>query len=288
MRRVGHFTVLAAGAAALACAKQPLVPATAKTEWVLVWSDEFDGAAGTSFDAAAWSPDSADGCHVGICGWGNQEKEFYTSSTDNIALDGQGHLAIVARRAPAGLSCYYGPCRYTSAKITTRGKIEAAPGRVEARIKLPSGQGLWPAFWMLGASFPAIPWPACGELDIMENHGSQPGTTSSAIHGPGYSGATPFVHSKTLSGRTFSDDFHTFAVVWDTAHVRFFVDDTAHYGVTRAGVQRMGQWVFDQPFFLILNLAVGGNFDGDPASDDILPATMLVDYVRVFRPEQSK
>ena len=278
--------MIAASLFAASCAKQPLVPAAAKNdEWVQVWSDEFDGEAGTGFDAAKWRADSADGCQVGICGWGNQEKEFYRSGPENVALDGQGRLAIVARQAPAGLTCYYGPCRYTSAKITTLGKLDAHPGRVEARIKLPTGQGLWPAFWMLGTNITTEGWPKCGELDIMEYRGSQPSAMSSAVHGPGYSGATPFAHAKVLeAGHTFSEDFHTFAIVWDTLRIRFYVDDVAHYSVTRGDVQRFGQWVFDKPFYVILNLAVGGHFDGDPASDAILPATMLVDYVRVYRP----
>ena len=158
----------------------------------------------------------------------------------------------------------------------------AAPGRVEARIKLPAGQGLWPAFWMLGHNFPVTGWPACGELDIMENKGSEPTTTSSAVHGPGYSGATPFAHRQTLDGGSFTDDFHTFAVEWDSLHVQFFVDGIAHYAITRGAVERYGKSILDQPFFLILNLAVGGHFDGDPQSDAIFPATMLVDYVRVY------
>jgi beta-glucanase (GH16 family) len=153
-------------------------------------------------------------------------------------------------------------------------------------VKLPQGQGLWPAFWMLGASFPATPWPNCGELDIMEFKGSRPNGVSSAIHGPGYSGATPFADGFTLPTGVFSSDFHTFSVVWDAQRIRFFVDDVMYYSVTRAEVELHGAWVFDQSFFMILNLAVGGHFDGDPQSDSILPATMLVDYVRVYRPAQ--
>lgn len=251
------------------------------TTWTLVWSDEFDGAAGTPVDSTKWRHDIGDGCAAGICGWGNNEKEYYTSATENIALDGQGHLAIVARIAPAGLTCYYGACRYTSAKINTRGKMLAAPGRVEARVKLPTGQGLWPAFWMLGKDFPSVPWPQAGELDIMESKGSQPSTTSSAIHGPGYSGATPFAHAHRMSG-TVWQDFHTFAVEWHSGGVAFYVDSVMHYVVTRGELERYGASILDQPYFLILNLAVGGHFDGDPASDAVIPATMLVDYVRVF------
>jgi beta-glucanase (GH16 family) len=282
-RIVGTMCVLALGAS-LACAggTSPTVPEPPKVTWVQVWSDEFDGPAGASIDTTKWGYQTADGCNDGICGWGNNEKEYYTNASENISLNGQGQLMITARRAAAGLTCYYGPCLYTSAKITTRGKVLAQPGRVEARIKLPSGQGLWPAFWMLGHGFPATPWPACGELDIMENKGSQPATTSSAVHGPGYFGATPFAHSNTLASGVLADDFHTFAVEWDSLSVLFYVDGFGHYAVTRGAIQQHGQSILDQPFFLILNLAVGGNFDGDPRSDAIFPATMLVDYVRVY------
>jgi beta-glucanase (GH16 family) len=265
-----------------ACSTASNIATGPTTTWVQVWSDEFDGAAGARIDSTKWSYETADGCWAGICGWGNNEKEYYTDAAENIALNGQGQLMIVARRAPTGLTCSYGPCRYTSARITTRGKLLAAPGRVEARIKLPAGQGLWPAFWMLGHDSPTTPWPDCGELDIMENKGSQVSTTSSAVHGPGYSGETPFAHSHSLASGVLSDDFHTFAVEWDSLAVRFFVDGTAHYGVTRAEVEHYGKSILDQPFFLMLNLAVGGHFDGDPQSDAIFPATMLVDYVRVY------
>ncbi|MGH7636784.1 MAG: glycoside hydrolase family 16 protein [Gemmatimonadaceae bacterium] len=253
--------------------------------WALVWSDDFAGDSGTFVDTTKWRPDTGDGCQMGICGWGNQEKQFYTASTDNIALDGEGHLQITARVAPAAMTCYYGPCRYTSGKISTRGKFQAQPGRVEARIKLPTGQGLWPAFWMLGAGWPTTPWPQCGELDIMEHKGSQPTITSSAIHGPGYSGATPFAHATTNREGSYFEDFHRFAVEWNANEIRFFVDSSLHYTVRRTDVVARGEWVFDRSFFPILNLAVGGHFDGDPQSDAILPATMLIDYVRVYRPE---
>ena len=252
------------------------------TTWAQVWSDEFDGVAGARIDGTKWGYDTTDGCNQENCGWGNNEKEYYSDAPDNIALNGRGQLMIVARRAPAGLTCYYGACRYRSAKITTRGKMLAAPGRVEGRIKLPAGQGLWPAFWMLGQNVAVTGWPAGGEIDIMENKGSEPTISSSAVHGPGYSGNTPFAHRQKLDAGSFSDDFHTFAVEWDSLHVQFFVDGIAHYAVTREAVERYGKSILDQPFFLILNLAVGGHFDGDPQSDAIFPATMLVDYVRVY------
>ena len=252
------------------------------TTWTLVWSDEFDGAAGARVDASKWGHDLGDGCASGNCGWGNSEKEYYTDAPENVSLDGEGHLRIVARPAPAGLTCYYGACRYTSGKITTRGKMNATPGRVEARIKLPVGQGLWPAFWMLGSGFPAVSWPTCGELDIMEFKGSTPGSMSSAIHGPGYSGNTPFARVLSVPGLSFPADFHTFGVEWDAETVRFSVDETAHYTVGRSDLLQRGASILGQPYFVILNLAVGGQFDGDPQSDAILPATMLVDWVRVY------
>jgi len=280
---VGTGPVTRVRHALAALALSALLGCSAPSAWVQVWGDEFSGAAGAAIDTTRWRYDTADGCGSGNCGWGNNEKEYYARGPENIALNGQGQLAIVARTAPAGLRCYYGACRYTSAKITTRGKVDVAPGRVEARIKLSAGQGLWPAFWLLGTNISAVGWPASGELDIMENRGSAPATTSSAVHGPGYSGNTPFVHARSLERSTFTDSFHTFAVEWDSLTVRFFVDDTAHYVVARGEVEHFGRWVFDQPFFVILNLAVGGHFDGDPASDAIFPATMLVDYVRVYR-----
>ena len=249
----------------------------------LAWFDEFDGPAGGRIDASRWRYDLGDGCQSGNCGWGNNEKEYYTSELENISLDGKGHLAITARRAAAGLTCYYGPCRYTSAKITTRDLVAVRPGRVEARIKLASGQGLWPAFWLLGDNIGSVGWPQCGEIDVMENHGSDVTSISSALHGPGYSGNTPFVRSYQLAGTSFADDFHVFAVEWDASHIEYFVDGASYHVIQRDDVLRRGNWVFDQSFFVILNLAVGGNFDGDPKSDAILPATMLVDYVRVYK-----
>lgn len=268
---------------AVGCSRNapPTLPTTTPpaVQWTLVWSDEFDGAAGTGVDDTKWTHDIGDGCAAGICGWGNQEKEYYTNATENIALNGSGQLAITARTAPAGLTCYYGACRYTSAKIHTRGKMNAAPGRVEARIKLPAGQGLWPAFWMLGSGFPATPWPQCGELDIMEFRGSQPSMMSSAIHGPGYSGATPFAHAQSMT----SAEYHVFSVIWDANNVQFFVDNGVHYTVARSELETRGASVLGNSYFVILNLAVGGHFDGDPASDAIFPATMLVDYVRVYK-----
>jgi beta-glucanase (GH16 family) len=257
----------------------PPPPPPPAIPWTLVWADEFSGATGAGVDTAYWRYDVGDGCAQSNCGWGNNEKEYYRSSPENIAHTGGGYLAIVARVATDSLPCYYGRCRYTSAKITTRGKVSVLPGRVEARIQLARGQGLWPAFWMLGTNIGTVGWPTCGELDILENKGSQPGITSSAVHGPGYSGNTPFAHTQA----NLATEFHLYAVEWDAQSIRYYVDTQLHYTVSRGEVQPYGAWVFDQPFYVILNQAVGGHFDGDPQSDSILPATMLVDYVRVYR-----
>lgn len=245
-----------------------------------MWADEFSDSAGRGVNPAYWRFDTADGCSSGVCGWGNNEREHYRTGPQNIAHTGDGYLAIVARVATDTVACYYGRCLYTSARIKTQDKVSIQPGRVEARIKLPTGQGLWPAFWMLGESISRSGWPACGELDILENKGSQPTTTSSAVHGPGYSGNTPFAHA---TGTT-ATEFHVYAVEWDTQSIRFYVDNALHYTVSRGQVQTHGAWVFDNAFFVVLNLAVGGNFDGHPQSDTIFPATMLIDYVRVYRP----
>ncbi|HYT63761.1 MAG TPA: glycoside hydrolase family 16 protein [Gemmatimonadales bacterium] len=273
---IGAAVACASGAATVSPPPHPPPP-----RWVQVWSDEFNGPADAPVDTTKWHFDLGDGC-PGVCGWGNNEKEYYRSDTANIRLNGSGQLQIVARVATDSVPCYYGRCRYTSAKITTNAKMFADQGRIEARIKLPAGQGLWPAFWTLGKNIVTVGWPTCGEMDIMENHGSDPTSMSSAVHGPGYSGNTPFVHIRRFASAGVTD-FHLYAAEWDSVGIRFFVDDTLHYLVARGVVQQYGNWVYDQPFFVILNLAVGGNFDHDPTSDAIFPATMLVDYVRVYK-----
>ncbi|HUC41231.1 MAG TPA: glycoside hydrolase family 16 protein, partial [Gemmatimonadales bacterium] len=235
---VGAALACAAGAPVIVVPAPPPPPPPPPT-WTLVWSDEFADSAGAGIDTTHWRYDTGDGCSQGNCGWGNNEKEYYRSDTTNIAQNGQGQLRIVARVAPAGLTCYYGPCRYTSAKITTRDKMFADQGRIEARIKLAAGQGLWPAFWMLGKNIGTVGWPTCGELDIMENHGSDISSMSSAVHGPGYSGNTPFVHVNRFASGGVTD-FHLYAVEWDSVSIRFFVDSVAHYQVARVSVGQFG------------------------------------------------
>lgn len=247
--------------------------------WKLTWQDEFDGAVGSAPDASKWGYD------LGGEGWGNQEHEYYANDLTNASLDGKGALAITARKFDpgqgAGLACWYGPCAYTSARLLTKGKFEVTYGRVEARLKLPAGQGIWPAFWLLGADIAANPWPACGEIDIMENIGKEPDTVYGTVHGPGYSGANGVGGPFVLSAGKFADDFHVFAVEWEAKEIRWYVDGEKFFSVTPTDVA--GDWAFNHPFFLLLNLAVGGQWPGYPNDTTVFPQTLLVDYVRVYQ-----
>jgi len=235
----------------------------------LVWQDEFDGPAGQSPDSMKWRYD------IGT-DWGNNQLEYDTARPENVSLDGNGHLTIVARRED-----YLGSA-YTSARINTRGRFEQARGRFEARLKLPSGRGLWPAFWLLGADFGSVGWPACGEIDIMEYRGQEPRIAHGAVHGPGYSGGNALTASFTLPHGSFDSDFHVFAVEWDTDRITWLVDGIAYRTVHPGLLPEGTRWVFDHPFFVILNVAVGGNYVGGPSPETTFPQTMTCDYVRVY------
>jgi beta-glucanase (GH16 family) len=240
--------------------------------WRMSWSDEFTGAAGTAPDAGKWSHD------VGGSGWGNSELQYNTNSTANAALDGNGHLAITARTDGAStFSCWYGACRYTSARLLTSGHFAQAYGRISAHIKLPSGQGIWPSFWALGNNFGSTGWPESGQLDVMTNRGNAPATVDGGLVGPGYMYGPP----TTMTGGTFADDYHTFSVDWYPDHISFLVDGQLYGGKYRANAG--GGWVFDHPFFLIVNLAVGGTQPGNPDASTTFPQQMLVDWVRVYQ-----
>ena len=253
--------------------------------WVLSMSDEFDGEEGTSPNPAIWAFD------IGGDGWGNNQLEFNTDRPENVSLDGQGHLQIVA------LEESYMGNEYTSGRIKTKGLVEQRYGRFEARIKLPEGQGLWPAFWMLGANIDEVPWPDCGEIDIMEFQGQRPERIFASVHGPGYSGADPISGDIELSGgETFGDDFHVFAVEWDPGRITFFLDGEVVNSVVTGGeafhivrstdVPSGAEWVFNNEFFVLLNLAVGGNLGGPVGPDTVFPAKMLIDYVRFYERAQ--
>ncbi|MEU4264509.1 ricin-type beta-trefoil lectin domain protein [Streptomyces argenteolus] len=248
---------------------------TAAAAAAVTFSDEFDGPAGAAVDGSKWQIETGDNVN-------NHERQYYTAGNRNAVLDGQGHLAITARREnPDNYQCWYGRCEYTSARLNTAGRFTTTYGRVEARMKIPRGQGMWPAFWMLGNDIGQVGWPNSGEIDVMENVGFEPSTVHGTLHGPGYSGSGGIGAGYTLpGGQVFADAFHTFAVDWSPDAITWSVDGTVYQRRTPADLGGR-QWVFNKPFFLILNLAVGGYWPGDPDGNTVFPQQLLVDYVRV-------
>ncbi|MGB8646570.1 MAG: glycoside hydrolase family 16 protein [Anaerolineae bacterium] len=237
-----------------------------------VWSDEFNGPAGAAIDESKWSFDLGGG------GWGNSELEKYTNSTQNVYQDGAGHLVIKAIEDPPG------SYQYTSGRIHTRGKFQWQYGRLEARVKLPVGQGVWPAVWLLGAPTSGKGWPYDGEIDVMENIGSEPGRVHASVHGPGYSGSHPITTVYNLAGGArFTDDYHLFQMDWAENSIQFYVDNQLYQTVTPKNLPEGKDWVFNQPFYLIMNVAVGGGFPQYPDQTTHFPQMMLVDYVRVYK-----
>jgi beta-glucanase (GH16 family) len=249
--------------------------------WSLVWSDEFDEPAGTPPNPANWTAEIGDGTRNGNPGWGNSELQYYTDSTENAATDGQGNLVITAKEADGSLQCYYGPCEYTSARLISWHKAEFAYGRIEGRIQVPFGAGLWPAFWTLGTDIGEVDWPQSGEIDTMEFVGREPYEVFGTIHGPGYSGGQSFGGTYTFD-QPVSDEFHTFAVEWMPDEIIWYVDDYQYHEARPENVAP-NEWVFNHPFFIIMNVAVGGNFGGPVGEDTVFPQTMKVDYVRVYQ-----
>ena len=238
--------------------------------WNLTWSDDFDGPAGQSPDADKWAFDVGTGDN----GWGNVELQYYTDRTDNVALDGNGNLVITARRET------FSGAPFTSGRIKTQGLFTQTYGRFEARIKSPYGPGLWPAFWMLGDNIDEVNWPLCGEIDIMEIRGQQPNIMAGSVHGPGYSAGSSVTMNYGFEDRRFDTDFYVFAIEWGEGYIDYFVDDVLYQRITPADVD--GDWVFDGPFFILLNIAVGGNYVGFPTSETPFPQPMEIDYVRVY------
>lgn len=249
-------------------------PAPTASPWHLVWSDEFNAPAGNSPDPAKWAFD------LGGNGYGNHELETYTSRAAN-AQQTEGNLVITAIKedatGPDGI-----PRHYTSARIRTQGHFAQVYGRFEARLQLPVGKGIWPAFWLLGSDAGADGWPACGEIDIMEEIGD-PSTVYSTLHGPGYSGGHALSTKFPLpSGQSADTAFHLYAVEWAPDDIKFFFDDHLVAHRTPADLPAGAHWVYDHPFFIILNLAVGGDWPGNPDATTTFPQHMLVDYVRVY------
>ncbi len=235
----------------------------------LVWSDEFNDTTSTTPDATKWTFDLGTGQN----GWGNNELQTYTQSAQNVGLDGLGNLVITARKDLSG--------NYTSARIKTQGIFTQKYGRIEARIKTPTGSGIWPAFWMLGSNIDSVTWPQCGEIDIMEQKGKFSNITYGSIHGPGYSGGEAITTPYALQNDRFDNNFYVYAIEWNADKIDFFVNDYLYKRITPADAP--GEWVYNQPFFLIMNVAVGGNFGGPPNSNTPFPGSMTIDYVRVYK-----
>ena len=221
-------------------------------------------------DSTVWKYDIGTGQN----GWGNNELQYYTDRSENVKVQ-DGMLQITA------LQENFQGSDYTSARILTQDKFEQQYGRFEARIKLPIGQGLWPAFWMLGSNFDQVSWPQCGEIDIMENRGNEPTLVSGTVHGPGYSAGESISKSYTLTNDRYDTGFHIFGIEWGPEYINYYIDDVLYNQITPEDVT--GEWVFDHPFFIIINLAIGGDYVGAPTAETVFPQSMLVDYVRVYK-----
>ncbi len=251
--------------------------------WILTWQDEFDGVAGAEPDQTKWGYD------IGGHGWGNAEYEYYTDKRENSALNGNGVLVITATKyTGTEYQCAYTPanepgtCAYTSARLLTKGKFDFMYGRAEARLKIPYGQGIWPAFWSLGNNFSEVGWPNSGEIDIMENIGKEPYIVHGTVHGPGYSGGSGIGGGYTYT-EPLTNDYHVYAIEWEPDEIRWYLDDTQYFTLTKSMIPAGAPWVFDHPFFLIMNVAVGGYWPGYPDETSVFPQNMLVDYVRVYQ-----
>jgi beta-glucanase (GH16 family) len=263
-------TPITIGAKATSTPLPTATPLPQEPGWSLVWNDEFNGPSGTPPDASKWTP------RTGGDGWGNKQVDYDTNNK-NAYQDGQGHLVLEADRSDAtGYTCWYGPCKYTSAQITTSDHFSFTYGRIEGRIKIPAGEGFWSAFWLLGNNCEKVGWPTCGEVDIMEILGSKPDLLYGTAHGPG-----DFSDTYKIPQGTFANDYHTYALQWDPDHLLFSVDGITYYTLNRSEIGK-ANWVYDHPYAILLNLPIGGVWPGNPPSTAPFPMKMLVDYVRVY------
>jgi beta-glucanase (GH16 family) len=241
----------------------------ASAQWKLHWSEEFNLPKGAPPDPATWVFDLGGG------GWGNRELEIYTNSDRNVFHDGDGHLVIRAAKEDDG--------RITSARLKTQGKVEFLYGKIEVRLKVPVGQGIWPAFWMLGDNFTTARWPGAGEIDIMEHIGKEPATVHGTLHGPGYSGGKGVTSQTSLPAGRLSDDFHVFGAIWEKDSIEFTLDGVVYSKMDPSKLPEGTKWVFDHPFFMLLNLAVGGQWPGNPDETTTFPQQLTVDWIRIWK-----
>ncbi len=262
--------------------KDNRAPDPGPSGWSLAWADEFDEPAGTLPNPANWAYEIGDTTPDGKNGWGNEELQYYTDDPANAATDGNGNLVITLDQADGTQECYYGPCEFESARLVTQNKAEFAYGRIESRLAVPTGgDGLWPAFWSLGTDITYNPWPGAGEIDVMEYVSRIPNEIFGTIHGPGYNGGGSFSNIYDFSPNRVDEQYHTFAVEWQPDLIKWYVDGIQYHEAEPSDVP--GPWVFDKPFFLLLNFAIGGNFGGAVDPLNTYPQEYLLDYVRVYQ-----
>ncbi|MDC6352430.1 glycoside hydrolase family 16 protein [Zeaxanthinibacter sp. PT1] len=231
----------------------------------LVWEENFEGEV---LDESKWTFALGDGCPE-LCGWGNNEPQIYTRNNHELR---NGKLYITVRKEDS---------IYTSARITTKDKFDFQYGRVEARAKIPRGKGVWPAFWMLGSNIDEVGWPLSGEIDILEYIGKEPGVVFTSLHTQDSHGNTINTRKTKIEG--IEEGFHIYAADWCAEKIEFFVDGKSVYSFNpKERTQEV--WPFDQPFYLLLNVAVGGNFGGPEIDDSIFPQEFVIDYIRVYQP----
>ncbi len=231
----------------------------------LVWEEHFEG---DSLNESVWNFEFGDGC-PNLCGWGNNERQIYTKNNHKVE---NGLLTITANLKDSV---------YTSTRITTKDKFEFKYGRIEAKAKLPSGKGLWPAFWMLGANIDEVGWPKCGEIDILEYVGKEPEMVFTSLHTPDSHGNT--VNTKKVKIDNIEEGFHVYAADWTQDKIEFFVDDELLYTFSPEAIDDENIWPFNQPFYIILNMAIGGNFGGPDVDDAIFPQDFVIDYIKVYQ-----
>ena len=248
-------------------------------KWTLTFAQEFDGTAGTAPDKKVWTRDTGGG------GFGNAEWQSYTEGNKNAFLDGKGSLVIEARKEPT--KGEDGIARdYSSARLKTNASFNQAYGKFEARMKMPKGKGIWPAFWMLGDNIGKVGWPGSGEIDILEYLGHEHNKAHGTVHGPGYSGSGG-ISGSIDSKADLSEDFHVYGIEWEPEQIRWYLDGVLYHTVTPDSVGT-NEWVYDHPHFLILNLAVGGAWPGYPDANTTFPQRLTVDYIRVYKDENLK